>query len=382
MYSLTGYGEMIADSVRMDAYTKALRQAVKPGCVVLDIGTGPGLFAILACQLGASRVFAIEPAEIIQLGRELAAINHFADRIEFIEDLSTNVTLPAKADVIVSDIRGIVPLYEHHLPSIVDARRRFLAPQGVMIPRADRLWAAVVEAPRRYAGIVDPWMNNGLDMDLSAAARLAVHQYQKARVQPEELLTAPGLWKTLDYTTLETPDVSGEISWTVARSGAGHGIIVWFDADIAEGVSFSNAPGAPETIYGSLFLPWSHPVPLVPGETVRVQLDAKLVGDNYIWRWATQVHAVNSNGEARDRFEQSSMAGAVLSLKKLQKTASTFVPKLSEAGQLDRKILELMDGRATLEEIAKLLAAEYPQRFARWQDALTAAASLSRKYSL
>ncbi len=86
-----------------------------------------------------------------------AAINHVADRIEFIEDLSTTVTLPVKADVIVSDMRGVVPLYGHHLPSIVDARRRLLAPGGVLIPRADTLWAAVVEMPERYAGIVDPW---------------------------------------------------------------------------------------------------------------------------------------------------------------------------------------------------------------------------------
>src|SRR5579863_7388717 len=121
MYSLAGYGEMIADRVRMEAYARALRQTVKPGSVVLEIGTGPGIFAILACQLGAGRVIAIESDEIIQLARENAAINHCADRIEFIEDLSTNVTLPAKADVIVSDLRGVVPLYGRHLPSIVDA---------------------------------------------------------------------------------------------------------------------------------------------------------------------------------------------------------------------------------------------------------------------
>ena len=381
MYSLLGYGEMIADRVRMEAYAQALRQTVKPGSVVLEIGTGPGIFAILACQLGAGRVIAIESDEIIQLARENAAINHCTDRIEFIEDLSTNVTLPAKADVIVSDMRGVVPLFGHHLPSIMDARRRFLAPGGVLIPRADTLWAAVVEMPERYAGIVDPWTSNVLNLDLAAARRLAVHNSQKARAKPEELLTAPRLWKTLDYSTLETPDVRGEINWKVDRAGVGHGIIIWFDADLADGVSFSNAPGAPEAIYGSLFLPWTRPVQLVKGESVHVQLEAKLVGDEYVWRWATEIHAADPAAGVRDQFEQSTLAGAVLSPNRLRRMAADFVPKLSDEGVLDRKVLEMMDGRATLEEIARRLAEEYPQRFPRWHDAMRVAGALSKKYS-
>ena len=59
MYSLSTYGDMIADQPRMDAYLQALRQTVKPECVVADIGTGTGIFALLACKFGARRVYAI-----------------------------------------------------------------------------------------------------------------------------------------------------------------------------------------------------------------------------------------------------------------------------------------------------------------------------------
>ena len=87
-YSLAGYGEMIADRVRVEAYSRALRAAIRPGSVVLDIGTGPGILAVLACRFGAGRVFAIEANPVIQLAREIAAANRCADKIEFIEDLS------------------------------------------------------------------------------------------------------------------------------------------------------------------------------------------------------------------------------------------------------------------------------------------------------
>ena len=158
MYSLAGYGAMVADRVRVDAYVQALRETVREGSVVVEIGTGPGVFAVLACQLGASRVYAIEPTEIIQLAREVAAANGCADRIEFFEDLSNRVTLPLRADGIFSDLRGPLPLFERHIPSIVDARIRSLASQGTLIPRRDKLWAAVVEAPKPYGELVDPGM--------------------------------------------------------------------------------------------------------------------------------------------------------------------------------------------------------------------------------
>jgi len=278
-------------------------------------------------------------------------------------------------------MRGVTPLFGSHLPSIMDARRRFLAPGGVLIPRADKLWAAVAEMPERYAEIVEPWENGTLNQDLTAARRLAVCNYRKTRAKPEELLNTPRLWKTLDYETLETPDAGAEINWTVERAGIGHGLLIWFDADLADGVSFSNAPGAPEAIYGSLFLPWIHPVQLTQGESVRVQLEAKLAGDEYVWRWDTQIHAANAAAGVRDQFEQSSLAGAVLSPNRLRRMASDFVPQLSDEGVLDRKILEMMDGRATLEEIARRLAAEYPERFPRWHDAMKVAGALSKKYS-
>ena len=120
---------MVADRVRVDAYAKALRKTVREGSVVVEIGTGAGIFAVLASQLGASRVYAIEPSEIIQVAREIAVANGCETKIEFFEEFSDRVTLPTQADVILSDLRGVLPLFDRHIPVIVDARRRFLAPE-------------------------------------------------------------------------------------------------------------------------------------------------------------------------------------------------------------------------------------------------------------
>lgn len=387
MYSLREFGDMIADRVRTGSYAEALRRTVKPGSVVLEIGSGPGIFAILACQLGARRVFAIESEPIIQIARENAAGNFCADgtvctdRIEFVEDFSTNVTLPEQVDVIVSDLHGVVPLYGRHIPSIVDARRRFLRPGGMMIPLKETVWAAVVEIPTDYNRLTDPWERNLLNITLSPGGRMAVNNVQRTRVMPNQLLTPSELWATLNYSTIEDADVSSELVWSIERDGTGHGIVVWFDSELADGVSFSNAPGAPEIVYGSFFFPWIHPVQFKRGETVRVQLEAKLVGNDYAWRWTTQVKSTDATGKDRERFDQSTLAGSVLSLTQLRKQSADHVPQLSGEGLLDRKILEMMDGRVTLEEISRKLVSEYPERFSGWQDAMKFASALSRKYS-
>jgi protein arginine N-methyltransferase 1 len=217
---------MIADRVRMQAYAQALRNTVRDGSVVVELGAGPGIFAVLACQLGASRVYAIESSEIIQVAREVAIANGCEDKIEFYETRSDDVTLPTRADVILSDLRGVLPLFERHIPAIVDARRRFLSPGGVLIPRKDTLWAAIVNAPKAFSELVDPWDCNPLGQDLSPARRLIVNDTQKIRVNPDQLLTTHQLWATLEYGTIENRDIRGELRWRVDRAGTGHGRLV------------------------------------------------------------------------------------------------------------------------------------------------------------
>jgi type I protein arginine methyltransferase len=381
MYSLIGYGSLTADRVRVDAYAQALRKTVRQGSIVVDLGTGPGIFAVLACQLGASRVYAIEPSEIIQVAREIAAANSCTNKIEFFEEFSYRVTLPTRADVIVSDLRGVLPLFGRHIPAIIDARRRFLAPRGILIPRKDMLWAAIVEAPNPYGELVNPWDHNSLRQDLSAARRLIVNNSQKVRVSSEQLLTAHQLWTTLDYGGIDNPNVRGHVDWRVLRSGTGHGIVLWFDADLAEDTGFSNAPGAPETIYASQFFPWTQPVSLGPGQAVHVSLEAKLVEQDYVWRWTTCIEPREGSGATVIRFEQSQLAGEVLSPEQLHKKAADYIPHLSEEGRLRQRTFELMDGKVTLEEIAHHLATEFPRRFSRWEDALSYVGVISQDYS-
>src|SRR5215475_8923868 len=101
MYSLDEFGEMVGDSLRFSAYSEAIARAVRPGDSVVDIGTGPGAFALLACKAGARKVYAIDTESVVEFGRQFAAANGMADRIDFLRGDSRQIILPEKINVVI-----------------------------------------------------------------------------------------------------------------------------------------------------------------------------------------------------------------------------------------------------------------------------------------
>ena len=370
---------MIADPVRMGAHHQALRRTVRPGAVVVDVGAGSGIMSLLACQLGAARVYAIEPDGVIQVARELAAANGFGDRVRFFEDRSTRVDLPERADVVVADLRSTLPLTEH-LPAMIDARARFLAPGGTLIPRRDVLCAAVVAAEEAYDLHRRPWRHGAPDLDMRAAEARTLSTPRRARLPESELLTPGQSWAVIDYQLVSSPRVGGRATWRMERAGIGRGLRLWFDTELVEGIGFSNGPAAPETVYGAAFFPWREPVALDPGDEVAVELHADPAGGRYLWRWSATVVAPGAPAP-RASFRQSTFDALPLTAAWVGRGAPDHVPHLDEEGQTLAFVLAEMERGRSLAEIARALVERFPSAATDQAAALARVAALSRMYS-
>src|SRR5258705_5435919 len=217
---------MIADQGRTQAYAESLRRCVTPSSVVVDIGTGTGVFALLAARLGACKAYAIDPSDAIQFGRRIAAKNGLDKRIEFIQGISTQIQLPERADIIVAEIHGILPAHQRSLISLMDARDRFLAAGGCLIPRRETLWAAVVEATTLHEQTVGVWGKDILGIDMTAIGPTAANTWHKSRMQPHNLVTSPRCWANLDYAALRSPHVRATAAWEISERRIAHGIAV------------------------------------------------------------------------------------------------------------------------------------------------------------
>jgi protein arginine N-methyltransferase 1 len=382
MYTVNQFGNMYTHKARMNAYAAALRNAVTPESVVVDIGTGTGIFALLACRFGARHVYAIEPDDAITLAQEVAATNGYSNRITCIQSSSTKVVLTERADVIISDLSGLLPLFGRHIPAIIDARDRFLAPGGALIARQDHLRVAIAEAPKAYRKLSQPWSATLFDLDLSAGWPLVANTFITVPSNQVKLLTRPSTLAVLDYGTIADSDVDGELSWTMDQSGTGHGMTVWFDRIVADGIEISNEPGAPKAvnvseIYGIAFFPWPRPIKLEPGDRVTFGLKADLVGDDYVWQWETVVQSGAHDLDIKAHFQQSSLHGQPLSLESLKKREAEFVPTPNEDARIDGFILASIDGHSSIRQIAYALAANFPSRFNGWQDAVSRVAEVA-----
>ena len=368
---------MNADADRFGAYGKAIEKAVHAGEAVAEIGCGPGVFALLACRAGAKRVYAIETDPIVHFARQLAAANGMADRIEFFESDSRRTELPERVNVIISDIRGILPFYDHAIPSMEDARERFLAPGGIVIPQRDIVKAALLEADEFYSRLTSPWRNGVPGLDLSSSLPMVLNGTYGGKFKQEQLLSEPQSWCVLDYAAGAAPRAQAALCFRVARSGTAHGVCLWFETHLYVGIGYSSAPGSEATIYGQLFLPWLEAVPVAEGQEIQVGLHADLIGDDYVWRWETKIPA--QDGRPEICFQQSTLQGAVLSRESLRRRAMDYVPVLSEAGQAERWLLDTMDGRTSLQEIARRAAERFPKVFPRESDSLRRVIELAEK---
>jgi len=379
MYSVRQFGEMIRDAERFKAYEKAIARGVHAGDVVTEIGCGPGVFGLLACQAGAKRVFAIETEDIIHVARQIAAANGFADRIQFFQSDSRKVELPERVDVIVSDIRGVLPLIDGVSASLQDAKKRFLRPDGVMIPRRDVLKAAIMEGENVYSILTSPWKTCVREIELSVPLQLVLNSGHCTNLKVEQLMSNAEEWGALDYMGDAGPNVSAKLGFRANRNGTAHGICVWFETELYEDIGFSSGPESPSTVYGQWFLPWLEPVVIEEGQEILVRLHADLVGKDYIWRWETEMAAVD--GGDKVHFRQSNFEGSLASSRTLRRHAFDHIPVLTAEGEAERFLLGAMDGKASLEEIAKRAAERFPEVYASNENAFARASELSRKFS-
>lgn len=378
MYSLRAYGDMIGDVGRFDAYAQAIAKTVRPGDIVAEIGCGPGVFSFLACKAGARKVYAIDSADIVHFAAELAAANGLSEKITFIQSDSRKVELPERVNVIVSDVRGNLPLFDHAMSSIEDARERFLAPDGILIPQRDTLKLAVVDADEYYSGLSSPWNRRVQGLELASTLSLVLNEQYGVRFQSGQLLTEPQTWGVLDYTASTRNQVAAKLNFRASRPGIAHGLCAWFEAQLCDGCCYSSGPGGSSTIYGQVFLPWLEAVQVVEGQKIQVELHADLVGGDYVWRWDTKIYA---GDRLLRHFKQSTFQGANFAPHSLHRRAADFVPVLSEAGEAERWILQAMDAKTSLQEIAQEAAKRFPRHFSGSEEAFQRVTELSGKYS-
>ena len=205
---------MIADSARFRAYAKAISRCVRPGDVVVEIGCGPAVFACWPAAREHARYTRWTLTIWSPRRARSPSKTAYAERIQFLQSDSRKTELPERANIIVSDIRGVLPLFDGAVASIIDAKQRFLAPEGVMIPRREVLKAAIVDANQVYSELIKPWREAVKEAEFSTPLKMILNTPHSARVKPEQLMSQSKDFCFLDYAGDPAVNAGAELSFS------------------------------------------------------------------------------------------------------------------------------------------------------------------------
>ena len=279
---LKEYRTMMLDPVRMDAYRRAI-QLRCPGKVVCEIGTGLGPLSLMALQAGAKRVYGIEvDAESLSLATKVLRDNGFGpDQFVPVCGLSTEVNLPERAEVIVSETLDSAGIGENTAHFMADAKRRFLAEGGCFLPERLDCYVALA-SPLQHDAHLQQWDEglSSMGLDYSAVLSTLRHTQQIVSVSKEELFSDWIPWQQIAFADPSTFRPLAGVVAEASREGSITGIAMAFEAILAPGVRLRTFPGDPQTHWKQGFCAFPQaPITYRTGDAVYVEL-ALAAGDS------------------------------------------------------------------------------------------------------
>jgi type II protein arginine methyltransferase len=240
--------EMLNDEQRNEAFEKSLAKVVAADTLVLDIGSGTGLLAMMAARAGAGKTISCEMVpQMAELAREVIARNGFTGKIQIMGKKSTELVvgddMPQRANLLVTETVDCGLLGEGILPSIAHAKANLLTEDAVIIPRAASVYAMLVESQRlRGLNCVDRCAG----FDLGLMREYATPHYFPVRLAAFEYepLTAPFEVFRFDFVRDQILPTRKTISVPATRTGTCHAVVFWFHMQLDEEISISNEPGS------------------------------------------------------------------------------------------------------------------------------------------
>jgi protein arginine N-methyltransferase 1 len=282
----------LADPERVEAYRQAIGRYVRPGQVVMDVGTGAGLRTLLAAHRAPRKLYAVDPTRHLDTARWVARRHGLSEMIDFVREDSRRFTPPEKkVDVLLHEQMG-PGLFDRGLVSqLVELRTRLLRPGGRILPHRFELFIEPVQL-RDEACLPFIWSQRLPSVDFSCLHTLReamspsyftrlIHSYEVSH-----LLCEPSPVLAFDLETVQPSDLPRQFHVTrpVQREGRLDGFCVFYRAAFDADTSFSASP-----------LRGHNPAPMLllrvdsraftRDQALRFELELPELEDVTSWRW-------------------------------------------------------------------------------------------------
>jgi tetratricopeptide (TPR) repeat protein len=267
---------MLADHDRNDAFRRAIEKHCKDAGVVLEIGTGSGLLAMMAAKAGARQVITCEEVPVIaENARRIIEANGYGKVISLYSVRSNHLAvgreLPERADVLIAEILSSEILAEGAMEAMADAKERLLKDNARIIPQAVSICGALVSSPA-LKELTSVNTVEGFDLSTFnefAPFLITVPAGTHYEVVSETFLPSNlTMGQRLIASTVDLPVTAG-------KTATVHGILQWMKVFLDEETILENAPGKTGSTdhWGAVFHPFSKPLEVKAGQIVNIRCE-------------------------------------------------------------------------------------------------------------
>ena len=288
---------LLSESETQAAYRREIRRLVRPGDVVLDLGTGTGVHTLFALEAGAKKVYAVDSNLFIHVAREVIEKNGYAAQVEFIRGDSRFIDLPEKVDVMISNIG-----FFYSVTCLPQATRSFLKPGGRSLPLAARLSVGPYRDERFFAENIDFWNRKHFGFDFSPALKVSSHHPHYRPIDLAKFVAPPSPLPLLHFAEFKG-SLAFEFETIIASDGPVHGLAGWYDFFSDAGMFLSLSPPLESKIWNHFILPFAQPLQAKANErwTVKIEAQFPSADQTSIWNWTVE-------SQNQTKISQSSFA--------------------------------------------------------------------------
>ncbi len=271
------YISAVNDRYRNAVWRRALRALITPETLVVEVGTGSGLFAMLAAQAGASHVYTCEKdPHVAAIARTNIEKNGLTDRVTLFdcphEDLRVGEHLPRRADLLIHEF-----LSSHFLVPKIGSmfkrlRAELLTPKAHVLPNRLASVGMLVGDEEPLNSIWVPATVEGFDVtaiNLLASAGVAI----PGPVAIEKPLSTARTLAEFDVSSEQgLPHGARPIEFQATADGAATGVLQWIRHGFPDGSAYENKPEL-ACHWWPTFWPFPHPIPLAKGDALTVRVE-------------------------------------------------------------------------------------------------------------
>lgn len=280
--------EMLADSVRLNAYYAAIERYVRPQDCVVDIGTGTGVLAFFAAAKNPRKIYAIDHSnKLLDYARAAAEANGITN-VSFVASNSHRFRPAESVDVILQELMGIGLFDEGMVEALIDMRDRCLRPGGRILPAKFEFYLEPVQLlHQERIPLIQELRLHGVSFPRLLQTPHSTYYFRE--IYPRDvdfLLCDPEPVFRFDLNTITLDQIPKRFCVTkpIVRPGQADGICMYFKATFDDDIAFSTGPNAVKTHWPMLLYRTAARAYRV-SEIFEMQVQVPDLSELHYWSW-------------------------------------------------------------------------------------------------